>query len=155
MQSKLCYISKHNKPVQLVVWVQYHMNVIYSLGGRYTQTYRHCGQKQFQKTRCMPAFGRVPGLKVLWPRPVKRLWWKRCEIKRGVQDLCRNVVDHINDFDNDDPGCKTLRQENAGSSLSKLLIWSTAFLHMSWPPPFDFTSSSQPFQDLGGNFLYS
>ena len=35
---KLRYVSKRNKLVQLVVQVKYHVNVIYSLGGRHTQT---------------------------------------------------------------------------------------------------------------------
>ena len=41
-----------------VVQGQYHVNVIYSLGAGHTHThthaYRHCRQKQFQETRCMP-----------------------------------------------------------------------------------------------------
>ena len=36
---KLRYVSKHNKLVQLVVQVEYHMNVIYSLGGRHTHAH--------------------------------------------------------------------------------------------------------------------
>ena len=31
--------------------VQYHVNVIYSLGGGDTHIYQHHGQKQFQETR--------------------------------------------------------------------------------------------------------
>ena len=54
-------VSKCNKLVQLVEQIQYHVNGIYSLGGghtyAHTQTYRLCGQKQFQETR------RMPGLK--------------------------------------------------------------------------------------------
>ena len=38
MQRKLRYISKRNKLAQLVVLAQYHVNVIYSLGGRHTHT---------------------------------------------------------------------------------------------------------------------
>ena len=38
MQRKFHYVPKHNKLVQLVVEVQYHVNVIYSLGGRHTHT---------------------------------------------------------------------------------------------------------------------
>jgi len=37
--------------------------VINSLGGRHTHAYRHCGQKQFQETSRVPAFGwRTPDL---------------------------------------------------------------------------------------------
>ena len=36
MHRKLQYVSKRNKLVQLVVLVQYHVNVIYSLGGGHT-----------------------------------------------------------------------------------------------------------------------
>ena len=57
MHGKLRYVSKCNKLVQLVVQVKYHVNVIYNLGGGHTQTYQRHGQKQFQETRCMPAFG--------------------------------------------------------------------------------------------------
>ena len=39
MHKKLRYVSKCNKLVQLVVQVQYHMNVIYSLGGGHTHTH--------------------------------------------------------------------------------------------------------------------
>ena len=40
MHRKFCYIYKHNKLVQLVVQVKYHVNVIYSLGvGTYTHTH--------------------------------------------------------------------------------------------------------------------
>ena len=43
----------------------YHVNVIYSLGGGHTHTYRLCRQKQFQETRRMLAFGWcAPGLKI-------------------------------------------------------------------------------------------
>ena len=58
------YVSKPNELVQLVVQVQYHVNVIYSFGGwTHTQTYQLCGQKQFQETRRVPAEGRrTPGL---------------------------------------------------------------------------------------------
>ena len=70
---KLRYISKHNKRVQLVVQVQYHVNVIYSLGAD-THRYQCRGQKQptswtkqFQEIRCASAFGRrVPGLKLVY-----------------------------------------------------------------------------------------
>ena len=34
---------------------------------------------------------------------MKKMW--------GGQGLCRNAVDHIKKFDNDDPGCKILRQD--------------------------------------------
>ena len=83
--------------------------------------------------------------------------------KWGSQGQCRNAVNHIKNFDNDDPGCKTffllaLRPEKnvlqPGSSLTKFLMWSTAFLHWPWPPPFDFTSFlSQPFSGFGCNFF--
>ena len=39
MRRKLRYVSKCNKLVQLVVLVQYHVNVIYSLGGGHTHTH--------------------------------------------------------------------------------------------------------------------
>ena len=38
---KLCYISKSNKLVQLVVQVQYHVNAINRLGGGHTHTHAH------------------------------------------------------------------------------------------------------------------
>ena len=63
---KLHYVFRCKILVQVVVHVQYHMNVIYSLGSghAHTQTYQFHGQKQFQETRRMPAFGqRAPGLK--------------------------------------------------------------------------------------------
>ena len=41
MYRKLRYVSKCNKLVQLVVQVKYHVNVIYSLGGRYTRARPH------------------------------------------------------------------------------------------------------------------
>ena len=72
MHRKLRHVSKRNKFIQLVVQVQYHVNVIYSLGGRHTrtharthkQTYQRRGQKQFQETKRVLAEGwRVPGLK--------------------------------------------------------------------------------------------
>ena len=67
---KLRYGSKRNKLVQLVGQVQYHKNVIYSLGGGHTHTRTYAywlhRQKQFQETRHTPAFGqRTPGLKIL------------------------------------------------------------------------------------------
>ena len=36
---KFRYVSKRNKLVQLVVQVNYHVNVIYSLGGGHTYTH--------------------------------------------------------------------------------------------------------------------
>ena len=36
---KLRYISKYNKLVQLVAQIKYHVNVIYSLGGRHKYTH--------------------------------------------------------------------------------------------------------------------
>ena len=44
-------------------------------------------------------------------RPEKSCDKKDVISKRGGQGLCRNAVDHIKNFDNDDPGCKTLWQE--------------------------------------------
>ena len=41
MHRKLHYVSKCSKLVQLVVKVQYHVNVIYSLGGGHTHTHAH------------------------------------------------------------------------------------------------------------------
>ena len=38
MHRKLRYVSKHNELVQLVVQVQYHVNVIYGFGGEHTHT---------------------------------------------------------------------------------------------------------------------
>ena len=49
--------------------------------------------------------------KKLQPRPEKGYDEKDVKSKGVDQGLCRNAVDHINFFDNDDPGCKTLRQE--------------------------------------------
>ena len=44
--------------------------------------------------------------------------------------------------------------EALGSSLSKFLMWSTAFLQRPCLPPFDFACfSSQPFSGLGHNFF--
>ena len=49
--------------------------------------------------------------------------WKKAVMKKdvkskvGSQGLCRNAVDHIQNFDNDDPGHKIF--EALGSSLSK------------------------------------
>ena len=53
MHGKLCYVSKCNNLVQLVVQVKYHVNIICSLRGRHThtETYQCRGQKQFQETR--------------------------------------------------------------------------------------------------------
>ena len=64
MHRKLHYISKCNKLVQLVVQVQYDVNVIYGLRGRDTHAHAHRfrGQKQFQETKHAPAKEHVPGL---------------------------------------------------------------------------------------------
>ena len=42
-------------------------------------------------------------IKKLRPRPEKGYDEKDVKSKRGGQGLCRNVVDHIKNFDNDDP----------------------------------------------------
>ena len=42
------------------------------------------------------------------PRPEKCCDEKDVKSKGGGQGLCRNAVDHIKNFDNDDPGYKTL-----------------------------------------------
>ena len=58
----------------------------------------------------------------------KRLWWKRCEIKRDSQGLCRNAVDHINNFGNDDPGCKTfLNQKTLAKACAGMLLITLKF----------------------------
>ena len=41
IQRIVSLVSKHSKLVQLVVQVKYHVNVIYSLGGRHTDTHTH------------------------------------------------------------------------------------------------------------------
>ena len=77
MHRKLRYVSKRNKLVQLVVQIQYHVNVIYSLRGRthirtharthaHTHTYRRRGQKQLQETiDCIyTIYEETPGLKI-------------------------------------------------------------------------------------------
>ena len=42
-------------------------------------------------------------LKKLWPRPEKAVMKKMWNQERGSQDLYRNAVGHIKNFDNDDP----------------------------------------------------
>ena len=61
---KLRYVSKHNKLVQLVVQVQYHVNVIHSLGGGHTHTHTDIVDKSnFKKPGARrPKGRRVPGL---------------------------------------------------------------------------------------------
>ena len=59
MHRKLSYVSKHNKLVQLVKQVQYHVNAIYR------QTRTHILMSRTKATRHVLAFGwRVPGLKI-------------------------------------------------------------------------------------------
>ena len=59
MRRKLRYISKCNRLVQLVVQVQYHVTVIYSLRGGHTHTHVHTHtnvvDKAFQETGHAPA----------------------------------------------------------------------------------------------------
>ena len=87
-----------------------------------------------------------PSCKKILAKTWKKAMMKKMEIKRGSQ---RMLLITLKKFSNDDPGHKTFSSLNVlrpKSSLSKLLIWSTAFLHRPWPPPFDFASlSSQPF----------
>ena len=47
-----------------------------------------------------------PSYKKVVAKTWKRLWWK--DVKGGGQGLCRNAIHHIKNFDNDDPGHKTL-----------------------------------------------
>ena len=49
-----------------------------------------------------------PSCKKVAAKTWKRLWWKDVKSKRGGQGLCRNAVNYIKNFDNDDPGHKTL-----------------------------------------------
>ena len=62
MYRKLRHISKHNKLVQLVVKVKYHMNVIKASGA---DTHKHTHTDIVDKSNFLaPAFGRrAPGLK--------------------------------------------------------------------------------------------
>ena len=82
MQRKLHYVSKHNKLVQLVVQV-YHMNVIYSLGGRDTHTHTNVADKS--NFRHVPTKGRnAPGLKSGYNRVIADFFVKT---KKDVQLL--------------------------------------------------------------------
>ena len=72
----------------------------------------------------------------MWLRPEKRLWWKYVKSKGGT--YAEMLLVTLKKFDNNDPGHKTLRQENVWSSLLKLSMWSTAFLYRPWLLPFDF-----------------
>ena len=98
-----------------------------------------------------------PSYKKVAAKTWKKAVMKDVKSKGDGQGLCRNAVDHIKNFDNDDPGCKIFFLSQCfvawekcfatWSSLSNFLIWSTAFLHRPWSPPFDFTSfSSQSFR---------
>ena len=59
---KLCYVSKRNKLVQLIVQVQYHMNVIYSLGGKHTHILT---SRTKAISRNQAQLAGEPGLKIL------------------------------------------------------------------------------------------
>ena len=60
-------ISKHSQLAQLVIQVQYHMNVIYNLGGRHTNTHTYYVHEKKVRNyiyRCASAIGwHMPGLK--------------------------------------------------------------------------------------------
>ena len=49
-----------------------------------------------------------PVVKKLWLRPEKGCDEKDVKSKGGGQGLCRNAVNHIKNFDDDDPGRKTM-----------------------------------------------
>ena len=66
------------------------------------------------------------------PRPEKGCDEKDVKSKGGGQGLCRNAVNHIKNFDNDDPGHKIFW--HLGVIIIKLLMWSTAFLHRPGHP---------------------
>ena len=62
MHIKLHYVSKYNKLVQLVVQVQYHMNVIYSPRGRHTHI-PTSQTKAISRNQARASLGRhTPGL---------------------------------------------------------------------------------------------
>ena len=68
MYRKLHYVSEHNKLVQLVVKVKYHVNIFIVLGaGTHTHTRTDIADKSnFKKPGvCHPKAG-APGLKVLY-----------------------------------------------------------------------------------------
>ena len=86
----------------------------------------------------------IPTKNAIAVKKVVAKTWKGCDekdvkSKGGGQGLCRNAVDHIKNFDNDDPGHITFFCLNVlwleknvlqpVSSLSKFLMWSTTFLH--------------------------
>ena len=81
---------------------------------------------------------------------------KGCDDQDG-QDLCRNAVDHINNFDNNDPGCKTfflpkcfpawiiiIKIVNVMNSIPAQALATTFGFHIL---------SLQSFSHLGHNFL--
>ena len=82
----ICYICKHNKLVQLVVQVKYHMNVIYSLWGQaHTHTHTHTNivdKSNFKKSRRALAFGwHKPGFKSKKTRlATHQCWLLKCDL---------------------------------------------------------------------------
>ena len=82
MHRKLRYVSKHNKLVQLVVQVQYHMNVIYSLGGGHT--HRHTDMQTKAISRNQVHVG-------LWPA---HAWFKKTQQAMANTPILLLTPDH-------------------------------------------------------------
>ena len=121
-------------------WGRYFVNLIYTLFPA-VRDY-HIGQK-FGERKVWRIWRILPNHQTLFDE-------EDVKSKGGSQGLCRNAVDHIKNFDNDDPSHKTLW--HLGVIIIKIF---NVMNSIPAQPPFDFTYfSSQPFSGLGRNIFY-